>query len=85
MFIQTQVANIAQQIINLDAGTKEAIADFEIQRSFLKGQLTSLEYLLQISEAQEINIREDEASKQYVVNPEGPNLYTSFRNQEIQE
>jgi hypothetical protein len=79
MHVQTLIANIAQQIINLDAGTKDQLADFEIQRSYLRGQMDALEHLLQISESMELNIVEEESRKQYVVDvPNSPNLYSQF-------
>lgn len=87
MHLQNEVAKIAMQVLNLDAGTKSDLPDFEIQRAFLKGQITSLEYILQLSEAREINIMEDDVARsQYVVHcspgneEQQHNLYHIFTN-----
>lgn len=87
MHLQTEVARIAMQMLNLDAGTKSDLPDFEIQRAFLKGQMTSLEYIIQLSESRELNIIEEDASKNYIVSrtPGGDqeqqtNLYNVFTN-----
>lgn len=87
MHLQTEVARIAMQMLNLDAGTKSDLPDFEIQRAFLKGQMTSLEYIIQLSESRELNIIEEDASKNYIVSrtPSGDqeqqtNLYNVFTN-----
>lgn len=71
MYLQTRGAEIAEQIINLDTVTQSQKEEFEVQRAYLKGQLQILEYILQASEAFEINIREEEAanySNDFVVN-----------------
>lgn len=86
MWIQTQIANTAMQMMNLDAGFKEDIADFEIQRAFLKGQISVLEYLLEVSSAAEINIREEEVNNT-VIHRSAPeeissNLYQMFHQQD---
>jgi len=79
MHLQSEVAKIAQQILNLDAGSRENLPDFEIQRAFLKGQMTSLEYILQLSAAREINIVEEQSNHDYIIDaPTGPNLYSHF-------
>jgi|SRR5579863_6343734 len=82
MFIQTQVANIAQQVLNLDAADRKELADFEIQRAYLKGQMEVLEHLLELSAAMELNIQEEQAdaSNSFVVTQQSLNLYT--RNEE---
>lgn len=84
MWIQTQVANIAMQQMNLDAADKSELANFEIQRAFLKGQITILEHLLEISAAMEINIREEEVTNTVIHRnssaEESGNLYTMFRD-----
>lgn len=88
MWIQTQVANTATQMMNLDAGVKEDLANFEIQRAFLKGQISILEYLLEVSAAAEINIREEEINVTVIDRntKEGEvstNLYQMFHQQDI--
>lgn len=84
MWIQTQVANIAMQQMNLDAADKSELANFEIQRAFLKGQITILEHLLEISAAMEINIREEEVTNTVIhrnsSTEESSNLYNMFRD-----
>ena len=84
--IQTIQCSVAEQLINLEASTKEGIAEAEIQRSFLKGQLTVLQHLLDTSAAMELQINDDRYEMEQVAaassNPVGPNLYTHFRSQE---
>lgn len=87
MWVQTQIANTAMQMMNLDAGTKDDLESFEIQRSFLKGQIAILEYLLEVSAAAEINIREEEEVNNTVIHrnnsqfeESSPNLYQMFRD-----
>lgn len=89
MWIQTNIADIAQQMLNLDAGTKEDLEDFEIQRAFKKGQMEILEYLLQVSSAAEINIREEEVNST-VIHRSAPeevttNLYQMFHQQDLSD
>jgi len=71
MWIQTQCAEIVQQLVNIEASEHDDLRAAETQRAFLKGQLASMEYLLSTSESMEINIREEDAashSNDYVIN-----------------
>lgn len=87
MWIQTNIADLAQQMLNLDAGSKQDLEDFEIQRAFKKGQIEILEYLLQVSAAAEINIREEEVNRTVInrggVEDVSPNLYQMFHQQNM--
>lgn len=94
-WIQTSCALIAEQLLNLDCAAKIDLADTEIQRSYLKGQLDCLEHQLELSEASEVTIQEDAASIQasgdYVVDRQisaedrNTNAYTMFREQQKQD
>lgn len=77
--IQTRVCEIAESIISLDASSTKELADFEVQRAFLKGQLTMCELLLDLSKTMEVEIVEEsadiEARGNYVMDAPTPNLY----------
>lgn len=77
MYIQTEIAKIAELILNLVVDHKD-VKDFEIQHAFLQGQLQILNFMLELSENSEINIRDEEVNQQYVVDPQKPltNLFT---------
>lgn len=84
--IQTIQCGIAEQLINVEAATKDQIQEAEIQRAFLKGQIQILGHLLEASAAVELQINDDDYQVQQIAVasqfPEGPNLYTHFRSQE---
>jgi hypothetical protein len=81
-YLQNMLSGIAEQILNMDCGLKAEREDYEIQRSFLKGQMTICQTLLDSSAAMEVNILEEaknQAASQndFVVNA-GPNLFNHF-------
>jgi hypothetical protein len=84
--LQTIQCNIAEQIMNIDCSTKEAIAEAEIQRAFLKGQLEMLQHLLDMSNAMSLQINDEAYESQQVAmaaqNQSGPNLYQQFYEHE---
>ena len=84
--IQTIQCGIAEQLLNVEASTKEQVVEAEIQRAFLKGQVQILGHLLETSAAMELQINDsDYETTQIAVSqqfPDGPNLYTHFRSQE---
>jgi hypothetical protein len=85
MRIQSEVGRIAQQILNLDCANKNDIPDFEVQRAFLKGQMTSLEFILELSTSRELNIVTEDAAHDYTLTPAGPNLYTTVFQQSAED
>src|SRR6202012_1205846 len=81
-YLQTQMAQIATQLFNADCASKTEREDFEVQRSYLKGQISIISYLLETSKSYE----EDDVAKEQaavdssaVVDFPGPNLYTHLR------
>lgn len=91
-WIQTSISIIAEQILNLDCANKADLADTEIQRSYLKGQLDCLEHIIQLSEASELSIQEGaaavEAEGRYILDrnisadDRNTNAYSMFVDQE---
>lgn len=81
-YLQTQLAGIAEQLINMDCSEKSKQDDYEVQRSFLKGQMTMIQHLLDSSDRLEIQIEteiQEAVNRSAVVDVPGPNLYQHFR------
>lgn len=55
-YYQTLRAQIAQQLLNLDSSSVADLPDFEIQRSYLKGQMDIYTHLLDVSAATEVEV-----------------------------
>ena len=90
MWLQTQCAEIAQQLLNIEASDQEDLRAAETQRAFLKGQLTALENIIQVSEAQEINLAEEQAASHkndFIINqpPTDGNLFGHFSQTDTPE
>jgi hypothetical protein len=84
--LETLQAQITQSLLNIEAVSDAELREAETQRAFFKGQLKILDFLIEQSQAQhlEVNTEEYERSQQQAVQqfPKQSNLYQHFTQQE---